>query len=211
MNVIDSLNWRYAVKKFSEQVVAEQDIDTLKEMIRLSPSSYGLQPYKVIVVHADEIKDALIPFSYGQEKVARCSHLFVFAADTSEPNEIVDRYMLAYAKNHSLDDASLATTADQMKTALSGMSDSERVQWAHQQAYLALGSLLIGAASMKIDACPMGGFDAAGYDRILGLESMSLTTSVICPIGYRHAEDRQAHRPKTRLDLKQLFVDRQAL
>lgn len=205
MNLLNDLNWRYAVKKFSDKKVPEKDITTLQEVIRLTPSSYGLQPYKVIAIQSENIKKELLPFSYGQEKVVENSQLFIFAAELASVDSIVDRYIEACAKTNSLATVMLSDMSDQMKSALLSMDQNQRVQWAHQQAFIALGNFLTCAASLKIDTCPMGGFEAQGYDKVLGFQDRELTTSVICPIGYRHSDDRNAYKPKIRLDSTTLF------
>lgn len=207
MNIIEHLNWRYAVKKFNGNKVDDETIETLKEAIRLSPSSYGLQPYRVFIISSEEIKKELFPYSYGQEKVLKCSHIFVFAASTHSPENIVEQYIDAYAQINAISQNMLSDTSIQLKGALAQMTDSEVGTWAHQQAFIALGNFLTCAASLKIDTCPMGGFEADGYDKVLKLEDKNLTTTVICPIGYRHQDDRNAYKPKVRLDSKLLFKE----
>lgn len=208
MNIIDNLNWRYAVKKFNTKKVPDKDIQTLKEAIKLSPSSYGLQPYRVIAISSEDIKRELLPYSCGQDKVVHCSHLFVFAAEKSSPDVIVDRYIDAYAKANSVAPNMLLDMSKQMKGALTGKDTLEIQQWAHQQVFIALGNFLTCAANLKIDTCPMGGFESNGYDKVLALKNENLTTSVICPVGYRHHEDRNAYKPKVRLDDNFLFEER---
>lgn len=208
MNLLNDLNWRYAVKKFSDRKVPENDIQDLKEAIRLTPSSYGLQPYKVIVIESEAIKKELLPYSYGQEKVVNCSHLFIFAAELAHADSIVDRYIAASARTNAVAPAMLSDMSDQMKAALASMDQSQQAQWAHQQVFIALGNFLTCAASLKIDTCPMGGFETDGYDKVLGLKDNALTSSVICPIGYRHPDDRNAYKPKVRLELSSLFEAR---
>ena len=208
MNILNDLNWRYAVKKFSDKTIPERDIQTLKNAIRLTPSSYGLQPYRVMVIQSDQVKHDLLPYSYSQEKIAHCSHLFVFAAETASVDNMVERYINTHANANSMATSMLSDMADQMKAALSAMDDEQRLQWAHQQAFIALGNFLTCAASLKVDTCPMGGFETEGYDKVLGLKKLSLTTSVICPAGYRHPDDHNAYRPKVRLDISALFKDR---
>ncbi len=208
MNIIDDLNWRYAVKKFNEKKVPPEAIHTLKESIQLSPSSYGLQPYKVLIISSKDLKRELLTHSYNQDKVLHCSHLFVFTADKSDAETIVDRYINTYAKTHTTTPELLLDMSKRMKSALSAMSSADLQQWAQQQVFIALGNFLTCAATLKIDTCPMGGFDASAYDQVLGLEARNLTTSVICPIGFRHIEDRNAHKPKVRINMQVLIEER---
>ncbi len=199
MNLIQDLNWRYAVRRFSDQKVQPELIGQLLEAARLSASSYGLQPYRLLVIESEAIREALLPHSMGQDKVLHSSHLIVFAAQTAPANELVDRYALRVSDARQVPLSDLAPMVNAFKGALASQTEQERLAWAHQQANIALGQFLAAAAVLKVDACPMGGFDAKGYDEVLGLTGKGLTTSVICPIGYRHPDDATAHQPKVRV------------
>lgn len=207
MTLLDSLNWRYAVKQFSNQKVTKAQLKQLLDATRLSASSYGLQPYKIIVIESLESRKKLIPFSYGQEKVAHSSHLIIFAIQNTVGDSTVDQYIDKYAQILNKPHSELSRFSDHMKSALAVKSPEQKQEWAHQQAYIALGNLLTSAAIMKIDSCPMTGFDNEGYDKILGLKEKGLTTSVICPIGYRHEDDNQAKSPKVRFDYNDIVME----
>jgi nitroreductase len=207
MELIEALNWRYAVKQFSNQQVTDEQLKQLLDATRLSASSYGLQPYKIIVIESLELRKKLIPFSYGQEKVAHSSHLIVFAIDNIAGDATVDRYIDKHAQTVNKPHSELGRFSDHMKSALAVKSPEQKQEWAHQQAYIALGNLLTSAAIMKIDSCPMTGFDNEGYDKILGLKEKGLATSVICPIGYRHEDDNQAESPKVRFDYNDIVME----
>lgn len=219
MELIEALNWRYAVKQFSQQKVVPELLEQLLEATRLSASSYGLQPYRLVVVKSASVRQQLLPFSYGQNKVANCSHLIVFAAQSQFGMEIVDSYIQRKAELSNLSQShvsqshvsqsnvsqeSLQGLAEHMKALLKDMNPAQRQEWAHQQAYIALGNFLTSAALLGIDCCPMTGIDFKGFDEVLDLTSKKLTTSVICPIGYRHREDRYQHHPKQRLHRDEL-------
>lgn len=207
MNILEALQWRYAVKKFSDEKVTKSALRTLLDATRLSASSYGLQPYKIIVVESADIRTQLLPFSYGQNKVAESSHLIVLAAHTNVGNDTVDCYINKHAQVTHNSVEGLSNFSDFMKSALSVKTPEEKQEWAHQQAYIALGNLLTCAAAMQIDTCPMTGFDRAGYDVILDLTSKKLTATAICPIGYRHESDAQADSPKVRFDYNEIVVE----
>jgi nitroreductase len=200
MKVLDALNWRYAVGQFSQDKLTNIQVTELLRAVSLSASSYGLQPYKIIVVSSTDLRKQLLPFSYGQEKVLLSSHLIVLAADTNVGDVTVDKYIDTYSKISGRPGAELNDYSIHLKSALAAKTSEQKLVWAHQQAYIALGNLLTSAAMMKIDTCPMTGIDSAGYDRVLGLKEKSLTTSVICPIGIRHTNDKNASRAKVRLD-----------
>lgn len=207
MNVIEALNWRYAVKAFSDEKIPAQELAELLEAARLSASSYGLQPYNIVVVESRELREKLLPFSYGQDKVAHSSHLIVLAAHTHVGDVTVDRYINRCSEQSGarLDD--LSRFSEHMKSALARKTAAQKAEWAHQQAYIALGNLLTSAALMGIDSCPMTGFDHAGYDAVLGLEEMGLTSSVICPVGRRHCDDAQAQNPKVRFSYDEIVIE----
>ncbi|PHS68618.1 MAG: NAD(P)H-dependent oxidoreductase [Methylophaga sp.] len=207
MKLLEALDWRYAVKQFSDEKISAAEVKALLNAARLSASSYGLQPYNIIVVASDAIREQLLPFSYGQDKIAQSSHLIVFAAHTQVGEATVDRYIDKYALISNKPHSELSDFSNHMKSALAAKTPEQRQAWAHQQAYIALGNLLTCAAVMKIDSCPMTGIDSAGYDAVLGLDEKGLTTSVICPIGRRHHDDIQAHRPKVRFDYDEIVME----
>ena len=206
MNILEALNWRYAVKSFSDAKISAKQLRQLLNATRLTASSYGLQPYVLIVVESDTIRQQLIPFSYGQDKIAQCSHLIVLAVHTQIGDITVDSYIDKVAQLTDVPHSTLSGMSEHMKLALSSKSTAQQQEWAHQQAYLALGNLLTCAALMKIDTCPMTGIDSSGYDEVLGLKAKGLTTSVICPIGKRDPDDIQAVTPKVRFDYEQLVM-----
>ena len=207
MKLLEALDWRYAVKQFSDEKITAMEVKTLLNATRLSASSYGLQPYNIIVVESDTIRKQLLPFSYGQEKIADSSHLIIFAAHTQVGDVTVDRYIDKHAKITNKPISDPDNFSDHMKSALAAKTVEQKQQWAHQQAYIALGNFLTCAAMMKIDSCPMTGFEPAGYDRVLNLAGKGLTTSVICPIGRRHRNDVQALSPKVRFDYDQIVME----
>ena len=207
MQVVDALNWRYAVRKFSDKKISAEKLNDLLNAVRLSASSYGLQPYRLIVVSSRSLRAQLLPFSYGQNKVAQSSHLIVLAAETHTNDKTVDRYIETYARVSQKSASELTNYASHIKSALAAKTPEQRQVWAHQQAYIALGNLLTCAALMEIDSCPMTGIDTTGYDAILGLNEKRLTTTVICPIGYRHPDDTQARQTKVRFDLDELVME----
>ncbi len=207
MELLDALHWRYGVKQFSNKKVSEENLKNLLNATRLSASSYGLQPYNIIVVESTKIRKQLLHFSYGQEKIAESSHLIIFAAHSEVGDITVDRYINKHAMITNTSPEKLINFSTHIKSALSNKTEVQKQEWAHQQAYIALGNFLTCAATMKIDSCPMTGIDNAGYDSVLGLDKRGLTTSVICPIGYRHKDDVQAHTPKVRFDYDEVIME----
>lgn len=202
-----ALNWRYAVKQFSDKKISADKLRKLLEATRLSASSYGLQPYKILVIENAALREQLLPYSYGQDKIANSSHLIVFAVDKQVGDVIVDRYIQKHAQVCDVDIDQLIGYSEHMKSALNAKTTAQQLEWAHQQAYIALGNLLTSAAIMQIDSCPMTGIDSVGYDKVLGLAEKGLTTSVICPLGYRHIDDQQAQSTKVRFDYQEIVME----
>ncbi|WP_116473539.1 NAD(P)H-dependent oxidoreductase [Zobellella maritima] len=200
MSILTALDWRYAVRRFAEERIDEQQLEELLTATRMSASAYGLQPYRLIVVASAEVRRQLLPYGMGQEKVAQCSHLVVLAAQTEVGEQTVASYVAQFARVRDVPVADLQRMSDHLNTALAVKTPAQRLAWAHQQAYLALGTLLTSAALMGIDSCPMTGIEADGFDRVLGLTELGLTTSVACALGRRHPDDANARLKKVRLD-----------
>ncbi|GLX79628.1 NAD(P)H-dependent oxidoreductase [Thalassotalea insulae] len=207
MNLLSALNWRYAVRKFSAQKVPQDKITTLMEATRLSASSYGLQPYKVLVIKSHSIRQQLLAHSFGQDKVVNCSHLIVIASQTNIGDHTVDSYLDRYLATTKQPAESITGYSNHMKSSLEKMTKQQQQEWAHQQSYIALGNLLTSAALLQIDSCPMTGFDRDGYDQVLNLKQQALTASIICALGYRDAQDLAASRTKVRLDYQEMVME----
>jgi len=206
MSITEALNWRYAVKKFTSERIEEDKISELLTATRLSASSYGLQPWRIIVVDDIDMRRRLYKYAMGQDKVINCSHLVVLAAQTDIGEATVDRYMDALTKVRDLPVDVLDNISMHMKEIIGNMSGQRRRAWAHEQVYIALGTLLTAAAVMKIDTCPMTGFESEGFDNVLGLNKCSLESSVICALGVRDPEDENAFLPKVRYDDKEMVL-----
>ncbi len=206
MTIIENLKWRYATKKFdANKKVSQKDLEVLKEAIQLSASSFGFQPYQVYIVENIEIRKQLQVVSYGQSQIVDASHLLVFAANIKTDADDVDALMELTAKTRGLEIENLKVFSDYIKGSISWMPIETQTAWNTKQVYLALGNALTVCAELNIDACPMEGFIAADYNKILELETKGLTAAVVLPIGYRSTEDTHADYPKVRKDLNELF------
>ena len=206
--ILEQLNWRYATKKFDpQQKISAEDWATLEEVLRLSPSSGGLQPWKFIVVTDPAVRAKLKPASYGQAQITDASHLVVFAAKSNFGEADVDAHIRHVAEVQGAPVAALAPLRNMLVGGIVQSQDAAgRTAWARNQTYIALGNLLTSAALLGIDACPMEGFDRAQYDEILGLKAQGLTASVIATLGYRSATDKYAAAPKVRFPKEELFI-----
>lgn len=206
MALLDSLNWRYATKVFdSSKKLSTEQMDALLEALRLAPSSYGMQPWKFVVVDSVELREKLKPVSWNQAQITDASHLIVLCRPDSITAQDVDRLMEATATARGIEVSSL-DGYKQMVMGVTQMSPEQQAVWASKQAYLALGVLLTAAAEMGIDACPMEGFDPAQYDEILGLNAKGLHSVVVCPVGFRSADDKYATAKKVRYPREEVVV-----
>lgn len=204
-NIIESLKWRYAVKSFDpEKKISEEKLVELMETIRLSPSSYGVQPWKFVIIKNPELRAKIKGVAYGQDQVVSASHLIVFAVDK---NFSVERFVNSVAEKRGVPADSLKDYRGMIEGFLSSLSDGEKMEWATRQVYLALGIALASAAVMEIDACPMEGFDPKAVDEILGFEKLGLESRVLLPIGYRSADDKHAFLPKVRYPREEVFIE----
>jgi nitroreductase len=207
MDLISSLNTRYATKAFdASKKVPAAELDQLLEAIRLSASSYGLQPYKVLVVENPEIRAELRSAAYGQTQITDSSALLVFAANTSINVDTIDQFINLVSEIRNIPKEALASFGDMMKGSLQNMNQDQIETWVSKQAYIALGYGLVAAAIQGIDTCPMEGFSAPDFDRILGLEKLGLKSKVVLAIGYRSAEDQYQHLAKVRYKKEDLFL-----
>ena len=205
--LLDNLNWRYATKKFdATKKISSADLNTLKEAVRLAASSYGLQPYKVVIVENPEIREQLKAAAYGQTQITDASQIFIFANDLNAGAESVDAYIKNISETRGVPTDALAGFADMMKGTIANLSQDAKNIWTAKQTYIALGTLLAAAAELKIDATPMEGFNAAAFNEILGFDKLGLNASVIATVGYRHGEDDTQHYKKVRKSHEELFI-----
>ncbi|WP_299396939.1 NAD(P)H-dependent oxidoreductase [uncultured Gelidibacter sp.] len=206
-NYIKNLNWRYATKKFdSTKKIAAEDLDQLKDAIQLSASSYGLQPYKVLIIEDQKIKEQLKAASWGQSQITDASHVIIFANMTDFDESLINDYIENIGITRSIEPSNLKGYADFMINTLNPLPKDAKASWTAKQTYIALGNLLSAAAEFKIDACPMEGFDADQYNEILGLNEQNLNAAVVAAIGYRSEEDETQHNKKVRKPKKELFT-----
>ncbi|MGB2925214.1 MAG: NAD(P)H-dependent oxidoreductase [Limnothrix sp.] len=205
--IIDDLNWRYATKAFdTEKKVSKEDLETLLESLRLTPSSFGLQPWEFVVVEKQEVLDQLVPFSWDQQQVSQSSYTFVLCRKESMNEEYVDRYIADLCEKRGMKVEDMGGFSKVIKDFLAQHSEEALNNWMSNQVYIALGQLMTVAASLKIDACPMEGFDSDEYDKLLGLKEKGLRSVVVCPIGYRSSDDKYATLTKIRWELDDVIV-----
>jgi nitroreductase len=205
--LLNQLKWRYATKKFDpKRKISERDWRTLEETLVLTPSSYGLQPWRFVVVTNPLIREQLVHASWGQRQVADASHLVVFAIKKDLSTADVDRYLKHIANVRGVPLDSLAGFRGMMLDFVTQpKSEFDINDWAARQVYIALGNFIAAASLLAIDTCPMEGFEPARYDEILGLDKQGYSAVVLCPAGYRAADDPYAAQPKVRFPLNEII------
>ncbi|WP_343076070.1 NAD(P)H-dependent oxidoreductase [Halomonas elongata] len=184
-----ALNWRYATKRMNGRRVPEATVERILDAAHLAPSSYGLQPYSVVVVDTPELRERCQPAMFHQPQVVEGSHLLVFATWESIGEAEVDQLMALIAEERGLELASLEGYRHTVASTVNRLATAEaRHQWAARQAYLAMGMVLTAAAMERVDATPMEGFDPAALDEVLALPARGLRSAVVATLGYRDAE-----------------------
>ncbi|MGI4803317.1 MAG: NAD(P)H-dependent oxidoreductase [Janthinobacterium lividum] len=207
MSLIENLNWRYATKRMNGQKVPQEKVDQILEAIRLAPTSFGLQPFTVLVIENEELRKTIQPVAYNQPQIFEASHLLVFAAWTDITEQQIDAYMANVAKERGVDVANLAGFKGSIAGLVERLTPEQRSNWAAKQAYIAFGIGLAAAAELKVDATPMEGFDAVGLDAVLDLQAKGLHAVTIMPLGYRdEANDPLAQAKKVRRATEELFI-----
>ena len=200
-------NWRYATKKFdSTKKISTEDLNSLKEAIRLSSSSYGLQPYKIFIVENPELRAKIQPAAWGQSQIVDASHLIVFANRKTINEAEVDAFFDNISQTREIPLEALSGYQGFMKGKINELSADEQNTWNSKQTYLALGNLLNAAAELKIDVTPMEGFSPFAVNEILGLDALGLNASLIATVGYRSEEDATQHQKKVRKSNEELFI-----
>ena len=208
--LLDALHWRYATKLFdpARRIPADQ-WTALEQSLVLTPSSYGLQPWKFIVVTDPAVKAKLRPVSWNQSQIEDCSHLVVFLAKEDITEGDLDRFIARSAEVRGVPPESLAVYRGYMLGDLvKGPRHAVIAEWAARQVYIALGQFMACAALLGIDTCPMEGLEPAKYDEILGLKGSGYRTLAACPAGYRSPEDKYARLSKVRYETGDVIEQR---
>ena len=206
-NITEALNWRYATKKFDkDKKIDDVTFGNLLEALRLSPSSYGLQPWKFIVVNNKELREKISVVGYGQPQITEASHLIIFANKKNVDGDLVNEYLQFVSKEKNIDLSNLDGLGKMIKGSFVGKTNEELRSWAAHQVYLALGVFLTSCAMSGIDACPMEGFDSVKLDEVLGLSALNLESKIIVAVGYRLESDNHGLDKKIRFPKEEVFI-----
>jgi nitroreductase len=197
---LDLLQWRYAVKSFdSDKKIPDDAWETLEQSLILAPSSFGLQPWKFLIVDDKNLRVQLRDASWNQAQVIESDRYVVFAALRTTTDEDVDRFMARTSEVRGTPIENLAGYRNVIaEFLLKGWAAKDLFGWNARQTYIALGQFMTAAAAMGIDTCPMEGIDMNGYDELLGLKETRYATLCACAVGYRAANDKYAAAPKVR-------------
>ena len=207
MELLKSLEWRYATKKMNGEKIPQDKLERILEATRLAPSSYGLTPYNVIVVEDQKLKEELQGACYGQTQLVDSAAVLVFATWDEVTEHSVGNYINEIAKQRETPVESLNGLQDMMNGSLTNMTHEQKISWAQRQAYIGLGCALTAAAVEEVDSTPMEGFVPESVDTVLGLQELGLKSVVVLPLGYRDTEnDSLSTLKKVRWDNDKFFI-----
>ena len=208
MDTIQSLQWRYAVKKFdTEKQLSSSQINTLKEAFNLTATSYGLQPLKLVVIQNKTIQKELVTYSFNQPQVLEASHLLVICVPDNYTTEQIENYFDLVKKIRNTPEAVIAPFKEFLTSEIRSKTQEELFAWNKNQAYLALGNLLTVCALEKIDACPMEGFIPEKYDEILNLKKHNLKSVLVLPVGFRANDCYMKDLKKVRKQTEETIIE----
>ncbi|MBY5958318.1 NAD(P)H-dependent oxidoreductase [Membranicola marinus] len=206
MKLLEQLQWRYAAKRMNGSEVSDDKLQKVLEAIRLAPSSMGLQPFQVIVIDDEKIREDIFQNACGQPQILECSHLLIFCGWNSVSKPQVDNYMNSIAQTRQIDVELLDDFKESILKFTGSLSPAETREWSARQVYLALGTAIDASALSHIDTTPMEGFNAAALDEMLGLPDRDLHSVVLLALGYRDEhKDEFANTPKVRRKFEDLF------
>jgi len=208
VNIVNSLEWRYATKKFdSSKKLSNQQIETLKKAFNLTATSFGLQPIKMIVINNKELQEKFVPLSYFQRQVADASHLLVLCIENDTTSADINSYFDLEKKVRGVDETVISDFRKQLVEMYENKTVEERNLSAIYQTYIILGNLMTVCAVEKIDACPLEGFVPEKIDEILNLKKQNLKSVLMLPVGYRAEDDIMGDMKKVRKDLSETIIE----
>lgn len=208
MNILESLQWRYATKKFdSDFALTSEQIHILKESFNLTATSFGLQPIKLIIIENKELRESLVPYAFGQRQIVEASHLFVICIQKESSVADVENYFKLVKEVRNTPDEILAPFKEYLTGTVSKAEKKDLQEAAKSQAYIALGNLLTVCATQKIDSCPMEGFNPSKFDEKLNLDRHNLKSVLLLPVGKRAKDDYMADLKKVRKPLDTVIIE----
>jgi nitroreductase/dihydropteridine reductase len=208
MSLIEALKWRYATKKMNGQKVPEEKVERILQAAHLAPTSSGLQPFKIIVVTNQELKEKIAPIAFDQSQVRDCSHLLIFAAWDNYSEENIRGVFSHVNAERGLPATATADYENRLISMYTAKSAEENFNHAAKQAYIGFGIAIAEAAILQVDTTPMEGFNNAALDELLGLEALHLRSTTILPLGYRdETADWLVNLKKVRTPLSDFVIE----
>lgn len=206
MDLIEDLEWRHACKGMNGRKVPQNIVDRILKAINLSPSSLGMQAYKILVIENEQLKEQIFDKACPQQPIKRCSHLLVFASHTQITEEYLDCYFSLIKKKRNLDDEWCNNYRNRIELFLKKNSNNIEA-WLTHQVYIALGIACVAAANEKVDSVPIEGFDKDALNKVLNFSENNLSALVLLPLGYKDPEkDWMNNQTKVRKDKEDLFT-----
>ncbi|RNL54734.1 nitroreductase family protein [Pedobacter jejuensis] len=208
MSLIEALNWRYAVKKMNGEPAQQEKVDQIIEAIHLAPTSSGLQPFRLIVITDQALKEKITPIAFNQSQITDSSHLLVFAAFENYTEEGIDETFSRMNAERGLPDSATDAYKAQLKGMVLSRTAEENFNHATHQAYIGLGAAIAQAALLKVDSTPMEGFNGPELDKLLGLNEKGLKSVVLLPLGNRdEANDWLVNLKKVRTPMDKFLIE----
>lgn len=209
MGNIEALQWRYATKKFdAEKIVPEEKIDILKKAFNLTATSYGLQPLKLVIIHNKTLQEKLKAYSWNQKQLSTASHVLVLCIEKEVGSDFIDQYFQRVKHIRETPEEIIKPFRTSLMEDFRSKPQEEIRNWAINQAYLCLGTLMTVCATEGIDACPMEGFEPEKYDSLLKLDEENLQSVLVLPVGYRAHDDMFSSFKKVRRPLEEIIIEK---
>ena len=208
MNIIESLEWRYATKKFDNtKKLSKQQLQTIKKAFNLTATSYGLQTLSLVIIENKEIREKLLPFAFNQKQVIDASHLLVLCYPDAFDGANVEEYFNRVKQERETPDEILKPFRDFLMNDFDSKSELDKHKAFINQTYIALGNLMTVCALEKIDSCPMEGFNPSKFDEVLKLKDKNLKSALLLPVGFRAKDDFMAKEKKVRKSLSEIIIE----
>ncbi len=207
-NIINSLKWRYACKKFDKtKKLNSGQVEILKNAFNLTATSFGLQPLKMLIIKGDSLKEQLLPHAYFQPQITTCSHLLVICIDTVFDENSIDAYFELEKNVRGTSEDIVEKFRNQLKSIFKNKNREQIDSSAINQAYINIGTLMTVCADQGIDSCPMEGFNPVKFDAVLKLEKKQLRSVLLLPVGFRAQDDIMSGMKKVRKPLEEVILD----
>ncbi|WP_029298011.1 NAD(P)H-dependent oxidoreductase [Chryseobacterium hispalense] len=205
MNYLEALSRRYSVKKFNAEIIPRETLHNILESGKLSASSLGLQPYKILIVESEEMKEKLIPAFYNPSQISTCSHLIVIISKKTLDESYINGYFRHISEMRETPAEKLDPFRNSINQHINQKTQDEIFNWAEKQSYIVLANLMYAAAMEGVDTCPMEGFRQDLIEEILEIDSHAEKVTVTLALGYRSEEDHFQHMKKVRKPNEKLF------